>query len=278
MYHCECNWIEMYWGMAKREARLRCDYTFKSLERNIPAFLDKAGNITQIRRYFQRCMNYIEAYSKQERGREVVADVKKFVEKRYLSHRKARYQVSDFILLTETWTTESTPINMDGFQVIARVNVEGKRPKSYGSLVAVNESRLMSLEDVAPIEILKKTNDGSISVSGFTSRYILVLCIYKSPRADIHLLENLIEAILLQNNGRVIVAGDFNIDFTSTPSSFRDLLSKLNLTSALPVEIATTTKHGTFIDNIFTNFEVKNSGRYISYPKSSHDPLYINFE
>ena len=90
MYHCECNWIEMYWGMAKREARLRCNYTFKSLERNIPAFLDKAGNIAQIRRYFQRCMNYIEAYSKQEPGREVAADVKKFVEKRYLSHRKVR--------------------------------------------------------------------------------------------------------------------------------------------------------------------------------------------
>lgn len=62
-YHCECNWIEMYWGAAKREARLKCDYTFKSLESNIHNFLDKAGNITKIRRYFQRFMNYIDAYS-----------------------------------------------------------------------------------------------------------------------------------------------------------------------------------------------------------------------
>ena len=188
------------------------------------------------------------------------------------------YQVSDFILLTETWTTDTTPIDIDGFQVRARVNVEGQQPKPYGSLVAVSKSRLMSLEDFVPIEILKKTNDSSISVSGFTAQYISVLCIYKSPKADIYLLENLIESILLQKHGRVIVAGDFNIDFTSIPSPFRDLLSKLNLTSALPVEIATTTKHCTFIDNIFPNFKVKHSRRYISYSKSNHDPLYVNFE
>ncbi|KAI9329106.1 hypothetical protein BD770DRAFT_477956 [Pilaira anomala] len=62
-YHCECNWIEMYWGGAKREARLHCDYTFKSLEAKIPDFLDKAGDIRKIRRYFQRCMNYIDDYN-----------------------------------------------------------------------------------------------------------------------------------------------------------------------------------------------------------------------
>ena len=30
-YHCECNWIELYWSYAKRQARLHCDYSFKSL-------------------------------------------------------------------------------------------------------------------------------------------------------------------------------------------------------------------------------------------------------
>lgn len=30
-YHCECNRIEMYWGRAKREARLKCDYTLSHL-------------------------------------------------------------------------------------------------------------------------------------------------------------------------------------------------------------------------------------------------------
>ena len=90
-YHCECNWIEMYWGGAKREARLHCDYTFKSLEPKIPGFLDKAGDVAKIKRYFQRCMNYIDAYSKCDDGREVAGDVYKFVTKSYLSHRKVTF-------------------------------------------------------------------------------------------------------------------------------------------------------------------------------------------
>lgn len=91
-YHCECNWIEMYWGGAKREARLHCDYTFASLKAKIPDFLDKAGDIKKIRRYFQRCMNYIDAYNKCSDGREVVDDVYKFISKSYLSHRKVTFE------------------------------------------------------------------------------------------------------------------------------------------------------------------------------------------
>lgn len=90
-YHCECNWIEMYWGYAKWEARLHCDYTFSSLEKNVPSFLDKAGSQARIRRYFQRSMRYIEAYSNCSDGREVHKDVYKFVTKKYLSHRKVYF-------------------------------------------------------------------------------------------------------------------------------------------------------------------------------------------
>lgn len=87
-YHCECNWIERYWGSAKRIARLNCDYTFKSLENNVGAFLDEAGNIEHIRRSFRRCMEYIEAYSMQKNGEEVALDLKKFVNKTFQSHRR----------------------------------------------------------------------------------------------------------------------------------------------------------------------------------------------
>lgn len=89
-YHCETNWIEYYWSAGKREARLKCDYTFKSLENNIDAYLDKAGNIDHIRKYFQKCMKYVEAYSNCSDGRQVATEVEKFVKKQYLSHRKVK--------------------------------------------------------------------------------------------------------------------------------------------------------------------------------------------
>ncbi|EIE91839.1 hypothetical protein RO3G_16550 [Rhizopus delemar RA 99-880] len=80
----------MYWGAAKREARLKCDYFFKSLEENIDSFLDKTGDLAHIRGYFRRSMDFIEAYSRCTDGREVVQEMKKFVVKKYLSHRKVR--------------------------------------------------------------------------------------------------------------------------------------------------------------------------------------------
>ncbi|OAD75544.1 hypothetical protein PHYBLDRAFT_64457 [Phycomyces blakesleeanus NRRL 1555(-)] len=47
-FHCECNWIERYWGAAKCEAWLQCDYTHKSLDKNIYSFLDHAGKLQNI--------------------------------------------------------------------------------------------------------------------------------------------------------------------------------------------------------------------------------------
>lgn len=92
-YHCECNWIERYWGAAKKEARRECDYSFKSLDKNINAFLDSvcpAGETpSKIRRYFHKSFSYIEAYSQDKNADEAFAIVQKF-SKIHKSHRKLR--------------------------------------------------------------------------------------------------------------------------------------------------------------------------------------------
>lgn len=65
-FHCECNWIERYWADVKRDVRANYDYTFKGLQQALPLALDRAspeGNPTTIRRYYQRCKHYIEAYA-----------------------------------------------------------------------------------------------------------------------------------------------------------------------------------------------------------------------
>ena len=77
-YHCETNWIEIYWGAAKREARLKCNYTFASLDANVNNYLDHVSDPKRIRKYFQHCMNYIDAYSQGHNAQEVALDIKKF--------------------------------------------------------------------------------------------------------------------------------------------------------------------------------------------------------
>lgn len=82
-YHCECNWIKRYWSAAKKEARRECDYTFKSLDKNINAFLDSVcppeeESPNKIRRYFHKSFAYIQAYSEGHAAIEAFQIVKEF--------------------------------------------------------------------------------------------------------------------------------------------------------------------------------------------------------
>lgn len=35
-YHCECNFIERFWGATKRIARINCSRTASGLKKNLP--------------------------------------------------------------------------------------------------------------------------------------------------------------------------------------------------------------------------------------------------
>jgi hypothetical protein len=81
-FHCECNFIERYWGAVKRVARERCDYSFAGLKERLPSFLDSVS-LVAIRKYSRKSWRYIDAYHKGLAGTEAEKAVKK-----YRSHRR----------------------------------------------------------------------------------------------------------------------------------------------------------------------------------------------
>ncbi|KAG2194769.1 hypothetical protein INT47_012071 [Mucor saturninus] len=188
------------------------------------------------------------------------------------------YMTSDIILLSETWTTENQQFDIPGFTEIARVNItELTSSRAYGAMCLVND-KLNQSTTFKKIQLLNTSNEGSISIAGFTSPTLPVLSVYISPKFKLDDALPIIESCI-SNNKRIILAGDFNVDFNIESSARTKLLQLLdiyNMHTAMPDDMKSTTNNGTFIDNVFTNFTVQEGGRYISFT-SYHDPLYITF-
>ncbi|PKY46319.1 hypothetical protein RhiirA4_320161 [Rhizophagus irregularis] len=81
-FHCECNFIERFWGFAKRETRRICSYNFADLMKRVPEVLVSVP-ITTIRKFARKSWRYMDAYDKGLEGRTAEWAVSK-----YKSHRR----------------------------------------------------------------------------------------------------------------------------------------------------------------------------------------------
>ena len=94
-FHCELNFIEYYWGAAKRYARTRCGYNIRALRKMVPDCLESVKP-TLIWKFWARTERMMRAY------REGIAygtpEFKDKVTKTYRSHR--RVSDSQTVVLT----------------------------------------------------------------------------------------------------------------------------------------------------------------------------------
>lgn len=83
-YHCECNFIERYWGAAKRRARQECDYSYTALCDRVPRILDEVP-LSQIRAFSRKAWRYINSYASGLDAAEAER-----AQKQFKSHRRLR--------------------------------------------------------------------------------------------------------------------------------------------------------------------------------------------
>ena len=81
-FHCELNFIENFWGEAKRHAHNNWDLSWKGLVETVPKSLASVS-LPTIRRDAQRCFRYKDVYRKNLSSKAAENAVKK-----YRSHRK----------------------------------------------------------------------------------------------------------------------------------------------------------------------------------------------
>ncbi|KAI6035963.1 hypothetical protein BKA83DRAFT_4459587 [Pisolithus microcarpus] len=92
-FHCELNFIEYFWGATKQYLRNNCDYTFSTLQENMPRALASV-EVHTIRKWEHRMKQWMEAYRTRLGAQDAQFWVQEFSSRKYKSHQRVTDMVA----------------------------------------------------------------------------------------------------------------------------------------------------------------------------------------
>jgi exonuclease III len=175
----------------------------------------------------------------------------------------------DVLCITETFVKkgEENFLNLQNFKLASSYSREKKRG---GTCILLKKS--LDFDDLTSINHLIKEKVFEVCGVKIKVLNIIVVCLYRTPDSNIECFFKLLEelfSILSRYKGKIVIAGDFNIDFLGK-SKARTQMMEMLLNYNFKCHIAQPTRQKSCIDNIVSNInEVK--GKTHSIGLSDHD-------
>lgn len=87
-YHCEFNFIEMFWGASKAWYRAHCTFNFRDMSELVPKALDSVS-LVKIRKFARKTYRYMDAYRvRDSNGNSLNTRQIEYAVKKFRGHRK----------------------------------------------------------------------------------------------------------------------------------------------------------------------------------------------
>lgn len=161
------------------------------------------------------------------------------------------YLSSDVILLSETWTNTTDSFEITGFEVLSSADRSNANEK-IGARCYISHRLLQkfSFSQIVCTDRVFRQGIHTVGIAVVSLDRNIYCSIYVSPQPTQEILLESLQYVFGLPFDRIVIGGDFNVDFL-LPSSKRDLILQLmndkGLRSCLPESTHSTTRANTFI-------------------------------
>lgn len=184
-----------------------------------------------------------------------------------------------FVLLTEHWLKEDELYYLSEYKTVSRFC----RVRGYGGTAILVHNCFLEKFDVESVncyDFLQRAHEFEFSVAHVRKLNVFIICLYRPPLGNLEEFLNSLELLLsgFPISAKILLAGDLNIDFSSSdsrePRLLANLLTCFNLYIFVNEPTRITNHSATTIDYICSNIkETDLSYKVVSTGISDHEGL-----